>query len=59
MNALSWRAVVLVEGVSDQRALDTRAARRGRDLSAEGVSIVPIGGAQRSDTSWSDSALED
>jgi hypothetical protein len=38
MNALSWRAVVLVEGVSDQRALDTRAARRGRDLSAEGVS---------------------
>ena len=42
MNA---RAVVLVEGVSDQRALTTLAARRGRDLEAEGVSVVPIGGA--------------
>ena len=39
------RAVVLVEGVSDQRALTTLASRRGRDLEAEGVSIVPIGGA--------------
>jgi hypothetical protein len=40
------RAVVLVEGVSDQVALETRAERRGRDLAAEQVSIVPIGGAQ-------------
>ena len=38
--------VVLVEGVSDQRALETLASRRGRDLPAEGVSIVPMGGAQ-------------
>ena len=42
MNA---RAVVLVEGVSDQRALATLAQRGGRDLEAEGVSILPIGGA--------------
>jgi len=39
------RAVVLVEGISDQRALMTLATRRGRDLEAEGVSVVPIGGA--------------
>jgi hypothetical protein len=37
---------VLVEGISDQVALETLARRRGRDLDAEGVSIVPIGGAQ-------------
>ena len=37
--------VILVEGVSDQLALDALAARRDRDLEAEGVSIVPIGGA--------------
>jgi hypothetical protein len=40
------RAVVLVEGVSDQRALEALARRRGRNLEAEGISIVPIGGAQ-------------
>jgi hypothetical protein len=40
------RAVVLVEGVSDRIALATLARRRGRDLDAEGVSVVPIGGAQ-------------
>ena len=39
-------AVVLVEGISDKVALETLAARHGRDLDAEGVSIVPIGGAQ-------------
>ena len=38
-------AVILVEGVSDQRAVETLAARRGRDLAAEEVSVVPIGGA--------------
>jgi hypothetical protein len=38
-------ALVLVEGVSDQVALATLARRRGRNLDAEGVSIVPIGGA--------------
>jgi hypothetical protein len=40
-------AVVIVEGISDRIALEALAARRGRDLGAEGVSIVPIGGAQR------------
>jgi hypothetical protein len=39
-------AVVLVEGISDREALEALAARHGRDLAAEGVSIVPIGGAQ-------------
>ena len=38
--------VILVEGVSDQLALEALARRRGRDLEEEGVSIVPIGGAQ-------------
>jgi hypothetical protein len=40
------RAVVLVEGISDQRALEALAERRGRNLAAEGVALVPIGGAQ-------------
>jgi hypothetical protein len=40
------RAVVLVEGVSDQVAVETLAERLGRNLHAEGVSVVPIGGAQ-------------
>lgn len=39
------RAIVLVEGVSDELALEALARRRGRDLEAEGVSIVPMGGA--------------
>jgi hypothetical protein len=38
-------AVVLVEGVSDQLALEALAERRGRNLDSEGVSIVPMGGA--------------
>ena len=36
---------MLVEGASDRIALETLAARRGRDLAAEGVSVLPIGGA--------------
>jgi hypothetical protein len=40
------RAVVLVEGLSDRAAVEALAERRGRDLGAEGVAIVPIGGAQ-------------
>jgi len=40
------RAVVLVEGMSDQAAVAALADRRGRDLEAEGVAVVPIGGAQ-------------
>jgi hypothetical protein len=38
-------AVVLVEGISDQIALETAAVGRGRDLDADQVVIVPIGGA--------------
>jgi Overcoming lysogenization defect protein-like, TOPRIM domain len=38
--------VILVEGVSDQVALETLAVRHGRDLAAERVAIVAIGGAQ-------------
>ena len=38
--------LILVEGVSDQVALETLAARRGRDLVAERVAVVAIGGAQ-------------
>jgi hypothetical protein len=38
------RAVVLVEGTSDQHAVETLARRRGRDLEADGVTIVPMGG---------------
>lgn len=37
---------MLVEGISDQRAVEALAARRGRDLGAEGVAVVAIGGAQ-------------
>jgi hypothetical protein len=40
------RTVVLVEGISDQLALLALAGRRGRDLDAEGISIVPMGGAR-------------
>jgi len=40
------RAIVLVEGISDQVALETLAMRRSRDLDAEGILVVPIGGAQ-------------
>jgi OLD-like protein len=39
------RGVILVEGVSDRLALEALARRRGRDLQAEGISIVPMGGA--------------
>ena len=39
------RAVILVEGVSDQRAVEALAARRGRDLESDGVAVVAIGGA--------------
>lgn len=39
------RSVVLVEGVSDQLALEALAERRGRNLDAEGVSVVAMGGA--------------
>src|SRR5919204_3462311 len=38
------RAVVLVEGTSDRAAVEALARRRGRDLQAEGVAVVPMGG---------------
>ena len=38
-------SIILVEGVSDQLALEALAARQGRDLGEEGVVIVPLGGA--------------
>lgn len=44
--ALSARAVVLVEGISDRLALEALAKRRGRNLDAEGISIVAIGGSK-------------
>ncbi|HVS06734.1 MAG TPA: ATP-dependent endonuclease [Candidatus Dormibacteraeota bacterium] len=39
------QAVILVEGTSDQLALDALATRRGHHLNARGISIVAIGGA--------------
>jgi OLD-like protein len=39
------QSVVLVEGISDQIALESLAARRGKRLRQEGVVILPIGGA--------------
>ena len=39
-------SVVLVEGLSDRHAVEALARRRGRDLVAEGVEVVAIGGAQ-------------
>ncbi len=42
----SLRTAVLVEGVSDQRAVEALARRRGLDLDVAGVRVVPIGGAQ-------------
>jgi hypothetical protein len=39
------RAVVLVEGRSDRFAVEALARRRDRDLSAEGVRVVAMGGA--------------
>lgn len=45
VSAAQARAAILVEGWSDQAALEALARRRGRDLLAEGVVVVPIGGA--------------
>jgi len=39
------RTIVLVEGVTDKLALTLAARRSGRDLSAEGVTVVPTNGA--------------
>jgi hypothetical protein len=37
---------MLVEGRSDEIAVRTLARRHGRDLDAEGVAVLPVGGAQ-------------
>jgi hypothetical protein len=42
--AAAARAVVLVEGISDQIAVETLAARLGRDLTDEGIVVLPAGG---------------
>lgn len=43
--ALPVRTVVLLEGPSDAAAVHALAALRGRDLAAEGVCVLPMGGA--------------
>jgi OLD-like protein len=43
--AASASAVILVEGLSDQLALEALAAHRALDLPGAGIAIVPIGGA--------------
>lgn len=42
---LPVRTAVLLEGLSDAAAVSTLAARRGRNLAAEGVCVLPMGGA--------------
>ena len=43
--AAGSRAVIVVEGMSDRVALETLAERRGRVLGAQGIAVVPMGGA--------------
>jgi len=38
------KAILLVEGESDRIAVERLAARRGRDLVAEGIAVVAVGG---------------
>ena len=42
--AIAARAAILVEGWSDQNALQTLAIRRGQDLDSERIVVVPTGG---------------
>ncbi|OEU86058.1 hypothetical protein DB35_10480 [Streptomyces abyssalis] len=42
---LRVRTAVLLEGSSDAEAVSALAASRGRDLAAEGVCVLPMGGA--------------
>jgi len=46
-DGMNPRVVVLVEGTSDREVLLALAELRGRDLDAEGVEIVPMGGATK------------
>lgn len=41
------RALVVVEGVSDQIAIETLAERQGIDLAGARIRVVPLGGAHR------------
>ena len=41
---MELRKAVLVEGTSDRAAVEALARRRGRELEAEGVAVVPMGG---------------
>src|SRR4051812_50230092 len=41
------RALVVVEGVSDQIAIEALAERRGIDLAGARIRVVPLGGAHR------------
>ena len=45
-DAFSARTVVLVEGISDEFALEALARRRGRSLDHEGIAVVPMGGSK-------------
>ncbi|THA77640.1 ATP-dependent endonuclease [Streptomyces sp. A0642] len=42
---LPVRVAVLLEGPSDSAAVNALAASRGRDLAAEGICVLPMGGA--------------
>ncbi|MEU9591150.1 TOPRIM nucleotidyl transferase/hydrolase domain-containing protein [Streptomyces sp. NPDC048219] len=42
---LDVRTAVLLEGLSDAAAVDALTGRRGRDLAAEGICVLPMGGA--------------
>jgi hypothetical protein len=44
VHRLDARAAILVEGWSDQAALETLAQRRGHDLPVERIVVLPIGG---------------
>ncbi|MEL6984961.1 MAG: TOPRIM nucleotidyl transferase/hydrolase domain-containing protein, partial [Actinomycetota bacterium] len=39
-------ALILVEGICDQIAIETLAGRYQRNLEAEGITVLPVGGAQ-------------
>ncbi len=43
--AAGLTTIILVEGVSDLAALEALASLRGRDLAADGMCVVPMGGA--------------
>ena len=45
MVATSRGTVIMVEGASDRVAVETLAARLGRDLADEGVDVLELGGA--------------